>query len=460
MDVPALSGIDQVAAVRRGDVLARRLAAGYLDRASGNDLNTFTMLDPDQALLKAEQVDRAIATGESAGALAGMTLGLKDLIDQKGLPTTCGSSLYRKVPKQSAPVVRRLEKAGAVILGRNNLHEFAFGFSSENHWFGPVLNPWDRATSAGGSSGGTAAAVAAGLVSAGIGTDTGGSVRVPAAICGLVGLKVTHGRVPLTGVFPLAPSLDTVGPITRTVADAAAIYAAIAGPSPTDRHSVAEPLRTPESVDSLKGVVVGVPHPWVDEPVDPSLRMQFARGLAALEELGAEIRRIEEPLLCPPGMISESAYSEIAVTHRKWFPSRADEYGPEVADRLGEAMAVTVAESIAAGAWRTKVRETFFDVFRRVDLIATPAVASIHKLIGEDTVVVDGAEMHYRRAFSMFTALVNHGGNPAIVLPIPGAGRPGSIQLIGPEWSEHRLLEVGELLERTGAIGFRNPPNT
>jgi len=179
------------------------------------------------------------------GALAGVPIALKDLIDHAGRPNTAGSSYPAITPDASAPAVARLEAADAVIIGRTGLHEYAFGFSSENHWFGPVRNPWDLDLSPGGSSGGSAAAVAAGLAAGALGTDTGGSVRVPAALCGVVGLKVTHGRVPLRGVFPLGPSIDTVGPIGRSVVDIARLYETIAGFDPGDPWSAPRPVVPP-----------------------------------------------------------------------------------------------------------------------------------------------------------------------------------------------------------------------
>ena len=249
---PFLPVAEQRELIRMRVITVRELVTAYLDRseASQDELNAYTLIDRHQALLRAELIDRRLFGGEPAGPLTGVTVGLKDLIDQKGLPTTAGSSFYRHVPNRSATVVERLEAAGAVIIGRTGLHEFAFGFSSENHWFGPVRNPWDPETSPGGSSGGSAVAVAAGLSAIAIGTDTGGSVRVPAALCGVVGLKVTHGRVSLAGVFPLAPSLDTVGPLTRTVGDAALAYQAIAGHDPADPHSVVEPVTASSSKNS------------------------------------------------------------------------------------------------------------------------------------------------------------------------------------------------------------------
>lgn len=448
------------ALVRMKAMTVREQVTAYLDRAEASQetTNAFTHLDREQALLRAELLDRRLFDGEPIGSLGGATVALKDIIDQKGLTTTAGSSFYREKAKRSATVVERLEAAGAIIIGRTGLHEFAFGFSSENHWFGPVRNPWDPALSPGGSSGGSAAAVAAGLSSVAIGTDTGGSIRVPAAVCGVSGLKVTHGRVPLTGVFPLAPSLDTVGPMARTVEDVALVYGAIAGHDSADPYSLIEPVKQPDHDASLTGLVVGVPHPWVDHPVDPELRAAFDAFLGRIAGLGAELRHLEDEFVQPPGRIDDAAYSEIAIVHGKWFPSRADEYGPEVADRLGPAMAVTVAAGVEAKQWRTRLREHTFELFKHCDLLATPAVAANRKPLGADTLVVDGEEMGYRRAFSTFSALVNHAGHPALVVPLNEAGTPPpAIQFIGPDWSEHRLLEAGLALERAGVVRFRSP---
>lgn len=457
---PYLSAAQQMELVRIRAITVRELVTAYLDRseASQERLNAYTLIDRQQALLRAELIDRRLFAGEEVGPLAGVAVAVKDLIDQKGLPTTAGSSFYRHVGKESATVVERLEAAGAIVIGRTGLHEFAFGFSSENHWFGPVRNPWNTDTSPGGSSGGSAVAVAAGLSAVAIGTDTGGSVRVPAAVCGTVGLKVTHGRVPLTGVVPLAPSLDTVGPLTRTVGDAALVYGAIAGHDPADPYSPVEPVKAPDPSAAIRGLVVGVPHPWVDHPVDGPLRAAFDAALGRIAGLGAELRHLEDDFVQPPGHITEAAYSEVAVVHGKWFPSRADEYGPEVADRLGPAMAITVAASVEAKHWRQQLREHTFDLFRQCDVLLTPAVASNHKQIGVGTVAVEGEQMDYRRAFSTFTALVNHAGHPALVVPLHEGGEPPpAIQLIGPDWSEHRLLEVGLALEQAGIVRFRSP---
>jgi Asp-tRNA(Asn)/Glu-tRNA(Gln) amidotransferase A subunit family amidase len=192
--------------------------------------------------------------------------------------------------------------------------------------------------------------------------------------------------------------------------------------------------------------------------MDPVLRAAFDAALGRLAGVGAEIRHLEDDFVQPPGLINEAASSEIAVVHGKWFPSRADEYGPKVADRLGPAMAVTVAASVEAKHWRRQLREHTFDLFRECDLLLTPAVAANRKTIGVDTVMVDGTKMGYRRAFSTFSALVNTAGHPALVVPLhEGGDPPPAVQLIGPDWSEDRLLSIGLALERSGIARFRRP---
>ena len=246
-----MSGLTSTSAVRlaeavgRGEVSATESVAAHLEAIGDDPLNAFTLVDGDRALQRAADLDASLATGADPGPLAGGPVALKDLIDHAGRPTTCGSGFYREVPDRSATVVERIEAAGGVVIGRTGLHEFAFGFSSENDWFGPVRNPWDPATSPGGSSGGSAVAVAAGCAPLAVGTDTGGSVRVPAALGGIAGLKVTHGRIPLRGVFPLAASLDTVGPLARSAADLGLLYRVMAGDDPRD------PWSSPRPVDEL-----------------------------------------------------------------------------------------------------------------------------------------------------------------------------------------------------------------
>ncbi len=282
--------------VRSGRLKAADVVEAALDSAisTHDDLNAFTLIDRSGAMARAEGIDLLVASGRDPGPLAGVPVGLKDIIDQTAIPNTRGSGFPPVVPEHSATVVRRLGAAGAVIIGRTGLHEFAFGFTSENHFFGPVRNPWDLSHLPGGSSGGSGVTVASRITPIAIGTDTGGSVRVPAALCGVFGLKVTHGRVPLTGVYPLAASLDTVGPIATTVADITAAYLVMAGHDPEDGWSV--PIDTvPPNRQPIKPMTIGVVKQWVEAgPTSCGRRIRLSfleRFIQGAEESGFEIQR-------------------------------------------------------------------------------------------------------------------------------------------------------------------------
>ena len=271
-----------------------------------------TRLEHRQDLLNATTLidHRSQRTGD--GPLNGLTLAVKDIIDQEGLPTTCGSGFYRAIPEVDATVLTRLRSAGASVVARTGLHEWAYGFSSENPWFGPIRNPWDLSLSPGGSSGGSAVAVAAGLVPAALGTDTGGSIRVPAALTGIFGLKPTWGRVPTAGSFPLAPSLDTIGPLARDTETLALVYRGLIG----DFFVPDVPL----------GLRIGVPSQWVSgAPAEDGLSYWFGRIRDDLVDLGFQIIEVDDLRLLPWGKIQELAGFEAASIHRQ-FRSEGKRY--------------------------------------------------------------------------------------------------------------------------------------
>ncbi|MEX2419910.1 MAG: amidase [Acidimicrobiia bacterium] len=436
------------------DTVTEALAAAAATKA----LNAFTSIDAEAALARAATIDATVAAGGDPGPLAGVPVALKDIIDHAGRTTTCGSSFYREVPKRSAPVVDRLEAAGAVVIGRTGLHEFAYGFSSENDWWGPVRNPWDLNTSPGGSSGGSAAAVAAGVVPLGIGTDTGGSVRVPAAMCGIVGLKVTHGRVPLTGVFPLAPSLDTVGPLTRSVGDAAIAYAVMAGYHSEDPWSANQPVEISDHPADLRGLRVGIPLPWTERPLETGIAAAYAATLAGLESAGAEISEIRDPIF-DPEQLPRATYAEIATVHREWFTEDPERYGLETRDRLGREM-LHSAEDIARGReWQATLRQAAERAFSHVQVLVTPTTAARSKIIGNATVDGGAEPEQYRTALSWFSTFANQMGTPALALPIAGDGSPPpSIQLIAPWWQEAKLLAVGWAMTDAGITSSARVP--
>ncbi len=428
--------------------------------ASQDTLNAFTRVVADEAIAAAAEIDRRITAGEDPGPLAGAPIAVKDLIDQHGIPTTNGSSFPADPAAATATAVARLEAAGAIVVGRTGLHEFAFGFSSENHWFGPVRNPWDITSSPGGSSGGSGVAVAARLIAGAVGTDTGGSVRVPAALCGVVGLKVSHGRIPLTGVFPLAPSFDTVGPLALSVADAAILYETMAGHDPTDPWSLPVPVTPAGSAASVGDVRIGVPHPWVDRALDPTVAAGWAHFLDAVADAGATVVDVEIPDLVFPGLVTEAMYPEVAAIHRARFAAAPERYGPEVRGRVELTLDAGMDGYLEGMAWRTRMRRAATAALESCDVLATPSVAAMRKVIGVDTIEIAGEHIDYRTALSCFSALVNQMGLPALSVPLAIAGTPPpSVQLIGPMWSEHRLLGLGKGLEAAGLVDVACPPN-
>lgn len=442
--------------VRAREHPATEVVSVALEAIEASDLDAFTVVHRDRALARAAELDAAVARGEDPGPLTGVPIALKDLLDHEGETTTAGSAFFRHEAEESATAVARLEAAGGIVIGRTNLHEFAYGFSSENDWFGPVRNPWDPSTSTGGSSGGSAAAVAGGLAPIGIGTDTGGSVRVPAALCGVMGLKVTHGRIPLTGVVPLAASLDTVGPIGASVQDLNLAYRAMVGPDVADPWSVHDAPMPRAAHVPLR---IGVPRPWVGTgPVDPSIIESLDAFLAAVADLGFEVEDVDLPNLVPWGRTTELVGPQVARVHREWM-AKGRTYGDEVAGRIREALAIELDDFVDALAWQAGVRDLVRQAFSHVDLLATPSVGAHRKAIGADQVDLGAAGTGpYRPSLSWFSALVNVVGVPAISLPLTGDGAPPvSIQLVAPWWNEETLIAVGRRLERDGLVGVRHP---
>ncbi len=458
------SAVDIASQVRTGrcraeQVVAESIAAAH---ASQDSLNAFTLIDDEGAMTRARAVDMLIAQGKDPGPLAGVPVALKDIIDQAGLPNTKGGSFPVEPSSNTATVARRLGAAGAVIVGRTNLHEFAFGFTSENHWFGPVRNPWDLATSSGGSSGGSAAAVAAGVTPIAIGTDTGGSVRVPAAMCGVFGLKVTHGRVPLTGVYPLVASFDTVGPLARTVDDLTAAYLATAGDDVADPWSRPVAVQRPATRVDPATVRLGVITQWHDAPHAINVGRAVSAFVDACAGVGYKVEEVDEPSLAPIPEVTAASRAEILDVHGERFEKHPERYGPDVRKRLERSYGVTPHEMVVAARWISEARATIARLQSEgFTALVTPTVGTASKTIGNTTVDIDGSPVFYRVPLSSFTAPINAIGIPAIAMPITGTGTPPvSVQLVGPAWSEGHLLAVARHLEANEIVGYAPPPVT
>ncbi len=452
------SAADIAAAVRSGRTTATEVVETHLaaiDRLEPQ-LNAFTLVTGDAARAAAGQIDERCRNGEALGPLAGVPIGVKDLIDQAGTPNTRGTSGPPAMPDMNAPCVDRLLAADAVVVGRTGLHEFAYGFSSENPWFGPVRNPWDPATSPGGSSGGSGAAVAAQLVPVALGTDTGGSVRVPAALCRIVGLKVTHGRIPLTGVYPLVPSVDTVGPLTRTVADARLMYRVMAGFDAVDPWSVPVEVTIGGAGVALDEITVGIPRPWVDDELSDDVATGWSWFVDAVRDCGVTVIDLDLPDLDFPGLIIEALAAEVASVHRERFATQPDSYGPEVRQRLESTFDTSIDDYLRGLEWRARLRRSLRIAFSRCDALITPTVAAMRKEIGVDTIEIAGRPVPYRLPLSRFTAPVNHALAPALSLPL--GGHVAAAQLVGPMWSEARLLDIAEALETRNIVSTPTPP--
>jgi Asp-tRNA(Asn)/Glu-tRNA(Gln) amidotransferase A subunit family amidase len=454
---------DIAAQVRTGRLLAVDIVTEALDRAEASQelLNAFTLIDRAGAIARATGIDMLVASGRDPGPLAGVPIALKDLIDQTGLPTTRGGSFPVEYSPHSATVVRRLGAGGAVIIGRTGLHEFAFGFTSENHWFGPVRNPWDLDTSPGGSSGGSAAAVAAGIAPIGIGTDTGGSVRVPAAMCGVFGLKVTHGRVPLTGVYPLAASLDTVGPLAGSIEDLAAVYLVMAGDDPKDPWSQPVPVDpVPHNVD-LSSLKFGVVAQWNNLPHTRSVASGMDTFSKAVSKLGVSIIDIDEPGLQPDAGVERAVGTEILTVHGARFAESPEGYGPETRVRIENAAGGSAADVLASVEWRSKAQGIMARLTNAgIDVLLAPTVGGMTKVIGVDEMDLGDKKVAHRELLARFTAPINHIGVPSLSAPITATEKPGvSVQLVGPMWGESKLLAIAGALEAAGVFTVERPPN-
>jgi aspartyl-tRNA(Asn)/glutamyl-tRNA(Gln) amidotransferase subunit A len=352
----------------------------------------------------------------------GIPLAVKDLFDTAGLTTTYGSAIFADhVPAETAEAVRRLEAAGYANVGKTNLHEFAYGTTSENPHFGTVPNPIAPGRVAGGSSGGSAAALAAGLADAALGTDTGGSIRIPAACCGVVGFKATHGLVPLDGCFPLAPSLDHGGPMARSVEDCTAMTAALVPGF--------EPLR----LESLEEVAAGIA--WTEQ-ADPLVG-------ARVEEAAARLPRLRRAGFPTADDTRAVFMREVADVHRELYAEHGDLYGENVASKLERCLAVTDSEYESAVAARAVYRDRFEEAMDGLDLLVTPTLPVVAPAVGQD-------ERELRGRLTLFTWPFNVLGAPALAIPCGPAedGLPASIQLVGRPGADALVLAAGKLLER------------
>ena len=420
-------------------------------------LNAFITVTSDSALRQARQAETEIQRGQWRGPLHGIPLGLKDLIDTAGVLTTAGSARFKeRIPAADADVVERLRGAGAVLLGKQNLHEFAYGGSSLVSHYGAVRNPWNPAHISGGSSGGSAASVAAGLGYAAIGTDTAGSVREPAAFCGVVGLKPTYARVSVRGVIPLSSSLDHVGPITRTVADAAILLRALADPAATDASGnvMSLPAGTWLPGGSSNSLRVGIPRVFFYEDLDAEVAAAVDQALSVIADLSGETREVSLNVDTGRTLQLAESYS----IHAEFVARHPELYQPETLRRIRAGENIRPAQIAESRDQLERSRREIRRVFEEVDVLVTPTTPMAAPEIApfrEQPDRLRPAELVMLRNTRPF----NVWGIPAISVPcgVTKAGLPIGLQISGRHWGEASILQLAGAYERATEWHTRRP---
>ncbi len=470
--------------LRAGKLSAVELTQAHLDRIRAVDerVKAFTLVTDDLALQQAKEADRRLRSGENVTPLTGIPLGIKDVISTKGIATTCGSRMLENFkPPYDAAVMEKLNAAGAVMLGKTNMDEFAMGSSTEHSAFFPTHNPWDLERAPGGSSGGSAAAVAAGMAMGTLGSDTGGSIRQPGALCNVVGLKPTYGRVSRFGLVAFASSLDQIGPFTRSARDAALLMQAIAGADPRDATCSPEavPDYTAALSGDIKGMRIGVPMEYWVKGTQPGVEKAVRAAIETLRELGAEVEEVS----LPHTRFGVSAYYIIAPAEASANLSRYDgvKYGYSYRDTddMWEALEKTreygfgpeVKRRIMLGTYalssgyydayykqaekvRTLIARDFTEAFAKFDVLASPTSPSVAFRLGE---ISDPYEMYLQDVFTIPANLAGICG-----ISIPGGfsdGLPVGLQLLGNVFAEDKLLRVADAFQRVTDYHTRWPEN-
>ena len=433
------------------------LTQAYLDRiAEINPLiNAYITVTADRALDQAKQAEAEIVSGNYKGPLHGIPIGLKDLFDTKGIRTTAGSKIMaERVPSEDGHVVSLLNHAGAILLGKLNMHEFAFGITNVNPHYGPARNSWNKDRITGGSSGGSGTAMAAGLCAAALGSDTGGSIRIPACFCGIVGLKPTYGRVSKRGVMPLSWSLDHVGPMTRTVEDAALMLQVIAGYDSQDPGStdIAVPNYSAEIAKGIKGMRIAVLRGGYVLPMDADIESAFEESIKTLKSLGAmvkdpvELPYIEDTLSANITIIS----SEAATVHQTEMNGRPHDYGEDVLARLSIGRDHPATAYITARNTQRQMRGQLMDSLANYDALILPMMPLGAPPIGQNDVLVGGKILDVRAAVTRYTQPFNLTGFPAISVPcgFTDDALPIGFQLVAKPFEESVLLRITHAYEQ------------
>jgi len=458
---PTAGAWEIAAAVRSGDASAVEIAEQALARIAGVDakLNSFTKVTAERALAEARTVDAKRARGEDPGALAGVPVAVKNLFDISGVTTIAGSKIDAENPPaaRDATAVRRLREAGAVLLGALNMDEYAYGFTTENAHYGPAHNPHDLQRIAGGSSGGSAAAVAGGLVPLTLGSDTNGSIRVPASLCGIFGLKPTYGRLSRAGTRPFVASLDHIGPFARSVGDLALCYDALQGSDPHDpvcREGPIEPA-LPELARGADGLRLAIARGHFAPENTEQAQQAVAKVATAL---GAKREIVVPEAARARAAAFVISASEGANLHLPDLMKRAQDFDPATRDRLLAGALIPAAWAVQAQRFRRWYRARVLELFAATDIILAPATPCPATLIGQETMRIGSAEVAVRPNMGMFTQPISFIGLPVVAVPVHGLGPlPIGVQIIAAPWKEALALRVAYALEQAGIVASPVP---
>ena len=436
----------------------------YLDRiqALNPKLNSYITVTAERALHEAKTAEDQIRGGTYLGPLHGVPLAHKDIIASKGIKTTCGSKVLKdQVPDYDATVIERLHAAGSVLLGKLNMNEFAT--ITPSPYFGRVNNPWNVERNPGGSSSGSGVAVAAGLCAGSLGTDTGGSIRIPAAFCGIVGLKATHGRISLFGVTPLSWSLDHVGPLTRTVKDAALMLQALAGHDARDLGSseAAVSNYTTKLTGEIKGLRLGVPARFFPDYTDPEVKNAFDAAVKVLADLGAQVEEVALPALDDAWSIAQVIMNgEANVWHEPYLQTQAEDYAPQVRKFLERGKPTLATDYVKAQRAKAQLRQEMLAACAHIDALLTPGELIPPPPHDARSVTIDGREVSLMGALISATCPFNVTGQPALTVPcgFTATGLPIALQIVGKPFDEGTVLQVGHAYEVHTSWHARRPP--
>ncbi len=456
---------DLAARIQARDISPVEVTRALLERVEQLDkaLNAYITVLPEQALQEARTAEQEIMRGDYRGPLHGVPIAVKDLFESKGVKTTAGSRILKDyIPPADATALARLRQGGAILLGKLNLHEFAYGGTGVNPHYGTSKNPWGMDRVPGGSSSGSGVAVAAGLAFGSLGTDTGGSVRIPAAFCGIVGLKPTYGRASRAGIIPLAWSLDHPGPMVRSVGDVALMLNAIAGRDPRDPVTVrrAVPDYTQGLAGDLQGVRIGLPRPVFLDDLDPEVEAALKGAMRELESLGARMEIVSLPKMrYAPLSSSIIIAAEAAAYHWESLRERADQFGPDVGPRLKLGALLPGWAYLKAQRMREAIRREMAEAMAQADVLLAPTVSVETPTIAECTVKPGDPLPRVLTEVARLTRPFNLTGSPVISIPcgFTFSGMPIGMQIVGKPFDEAMVLRVAHAYEQATEWHTRQP---